>query len=108
MKYPDDANGDALRRMEAIGDDLSQPRDIEFTAVFPNESDAKPFAEHFRANGYTASIERTGTMENFPWDVVVVRHMVPSHGEIGEFEELLRHVATTFGGQIDGWGCSSG
>ena len=35
MKCPDDANGDALRRIEAAGDDLTHPRGIEFTVVFP-------------------------------------------------------------------------
>ncbi|HLJ25434.1 MAG TPA: ribonuclease E inhibitor RraB [Candidatus Angelobacter sp.] len=34
MIYPNDSNGDALRRMEAQGDDLTIPRDIDFTVAF--------------------------------------------------------------------------
>jgi hypothetical protein len=37
MIYPNDANGDSLRRMEAEGDDLSRPRNINFTVVFSNK-----------------------------------------------------------------------
>src|SRR5499425_687900 len=38
MKSPDDANGDALRGMKGQGDDLTRPRNVEFTVVFPNEN----------------------------------------------------------------------
>jgi hypothetical protein len=107
MKYPNDANGDALRRMEAEGDDLTRPRNIEFTVVFPNENTATQFANHFRALGFAVSAELAGTVTNFPWDVIVVGRMVPSHEEIGAFEVSLREVADTLGGHNDGWGCFS-
>jgi hypothetical protein len=107
MKYPDDANGDALRRMEAKGDDLSRPRDIEFTVVFPNENTAKQFADHVCSLGCAASAELTGTVEDCPWDVIVAKRMVPSHEEICAFENWLQDVADTFGGHNDGWGCLS-
>jgi hypothetical protein len=107
MNYPDDANGDALRRMEEAGDDLTRPRNIEFTVVFPNENTAQQFADHVCAHGYAASAENTGTVEAFPWDVIVVKHMVPSHDEIGAVEDSLRRMADTFGGRNDGWGCLS-
>src|SRR5215471_2668392 len=38
MKFRDDANDDALRGMEAPGNDLSPPRDVKFAVVFPNEN----------------------------------------------------------------------
>ena len=105
MKYPSDANGDVLRRMERSGDDLSRPRDVEFTVVFPNETAARQFADHVHTLGYRASAELTGSVQDRPWDVTVVRHMVPSHEEIGAFEELLQGSANQFGGRNDGWGC---
>ena len=107
MKYPDDANGDALRRMEAEGDDLTRPRNIEFTVVFPNELTARQFANHFRTLGFAVSAELAGTVQDFPWDVIVVKHMVPSHEEIGAFEDSLQQVADTLEGHNDGWGCFS-
>jgi len=107
MKLPDDANGDALRRMEEAGDNLTRARDVEFSVVFPNENNAKQFADQVCAVGYAASAELTGTVENFPWDVTVVEHMVPSHEEIGAVEDSLRRVADMFGGRGDGWACLS-
>jgi len=105
MIHPNDENGDVLRRMEAKGDSLTRPRDIDFTVVFREEDGAERFAEHFRAQGHRVSVERAGTREEFPWDVVVVNHMKPSHQGIGEFEASLQEVADTLGGHNDGWGC---
>jgi hypothetical protein len=108
MIYPDDDNGDALRRMEAEGDNLSLARNVDFTMVFPEERAAERFAEHFREQGYAASVEFAETVKELPWDVVVVKHLTPSHQEIGDFETTLQEVADPFGGRNDGWGCFSG
>ena len=107
MKHPNDANGDALRRMEDAGDDLTRPRNIDFTVVFPDEDGAKQFANELHARGYETSVEFTKADEEFPWDVVVVKHMIPTHEGIGAFENLLEHAASSFGGHNDGWGCLS-
>ena len=107
MIYPNDANGDALLRMEAAGDDLTGPRNIEFTIVFPNENSANEFANHVRTIGYEASPEFSETAEGFPWDVIVVKHMAPSHSEIGRIEAVLQSAAGAFGGHNDGWICLS-
>jgi len=105
MIHPNDDNGDVLRRMEAKGDSLTLPRDIDFTVVFRDEVGAERFAEHFRSQGYKVSVELAGTREEFPWEVVVVKHMTPSHQGIGDFETSLQELAEQLGGHNDGWGC---
>lgn len=107
MIYPNDANGDALRRMEAQGDDLTRPRIVDFTVAFSDRSSAEQFAQHIRALGHEVSVELTETDQNYPWDVVVVQHMVPSYDGIVNFENLLQSVADAWGGHNDGWGCFS-
>jgi Regulator of ribonuclease activity B len=107
MIYPNDANGDALRRMEAEGDDLSRPRNIDFTVVFSEKNSADEFAKYFRMLGNEVSVEAKESARDFLWDVVVVQHMLPSHAEISNFEKLLQSVADTWGGHNDGWGCFS-
>jgi Regulator of ribonuclease activity B len=107
MIYPDDDNGDVLRRMEGHGDDLTKARNIDFSVVFRVESSAEGFAEHFRALGFTASVYFAEEMKEFPWNVNVGNHMTPLHQEISDFESLLQGVAETLGGHNDGWGCFS-
>jgi len=105
IQFPDDENGDVLRRMLESGDDLSLPREIDFTVVFPREREAAFFAEHFRKSGYKTKYERSDAVPDLPWDVVVVRFMKPEHAEIGAFEEQLQRLAEPLGGRNDGWGC---
>jgi hypothetical protein len=107
MIYSDDDNSYALRRLEEQGDDLTRARDIDFSVEFPVESAADRFAEHFRAQGFVASVYFEETVQEFPWNVNVVKHMTPSHQEIGNFETTLQEVAETLGGRNDGWGCFS-
>jgi regulator of ribonuclease activity B len=107
VTFPNDANGDALRRMVADGDDLTKARDVDFSVVFADGASAEEFAKHLRALGYEVSVEDAETDQRFPWDVVVVKRMAPSYEEISGFEDLLRSVAARWGGHNDGWGCFS-
>jgi hypothetical protein len=107
MFYPEDDNGNVLRRMAAQGKDLTKTRNIDFTVVFAHASSAEQFAEHFRELGYAISVRKTATEEDFPWDVIVVKHMVPTYEGITDFENLLQSVADRWNGHNDGWGCLS-
>lgn len=66
MNFPNDANGNVLRRMQAAGDDLTRARNIDFTVVFPDGDVAERFANHFRGQGYTVSVEFAETDAEFP------------------------------------------
>lgn len=103
---PDDMNGDVLRRMIADGDNLSVPREIDFSILFPDEKSAIRFA---RAVG--GKFDRIkillldSAMRGFDWDVTASRVMLPDHTEITEIEMFLENVITPLGGENDGWGC---
>jgi len=103
--FPDDENGDVLRRMQENGDNFSKPRNIDFTVVFPDQSSAEQFGAEIRHLGYERSVELTNSKPELPWDVVVVKYMLPSHEGITQFELELEIMASRFGGSNDGWGC---
>ncbi len=105
LSFPNDENGDVLRRMQASGDDLSKARYISFTVVFPSEENAAEFGEHFSKMSYKVTLKNTSCIKELPWDVVVIKHMVPKHAAITSFEEELDAIAKTLGGRNDGWGC---
>lgn len=52
IELPNDENGDVLRRMLAAGDNLSAPRDINFSAILPDEKSARLYAERIVPHGY--------------------------------------------------------
>ena len=105
MVHPNDYNGDVLRRLEAQGDDLSQPRDVDFNVVFPDEARASDFAHRFRREGYRATVRFENVREAHPWEVLVVKNMVPTHAGITDFERDLQDAADALDGYNDGWGC---
>ena len=105
--FPDDENGDVLRRMVSDGDDLSKRRDIDFVAVFGEESGANRFADQVRQLGHQVFVEHTDSAAGSPWDARVVRHMIPDHAAISDFEEQVGKLAAQHGGRNDGWGCMS-
>lgn len=107
MTVGSEDNEDVLRRMRANGDDLSRPRNVDFSVVFPTENAAERFAEHFRMLGYAVSVELSECVEELPWDATVVKHMALSSAEITRFELALQEVATPLSGRNDGWGCFS-
>jgi hypothetical protein len=99
-EFPDDANGDVLRRLLEDGDDLRKPRDVDFSVAFPNSRSAKAFARLAEAQGHRARLEG-----HEPRDVTIVRNMLPTHAGITAFEDELDRLATPLGGRNDGWGC---
>ena len=98
IEFPDDENGDVLRRMQDGGDDFTKPRDIDFSVVFPSESSAGAFADHFRLTGLKAAIQEWEAERELPWDVTVTRHMLPTHAGITGFEETLGRSGRSFRG----------
>jgi hypothetical protein len=101
MIYPEDANGIVLRRIAAQGKDLTKARNIDFTIVFAQGKSAEQFAEHSRELGYAVSVEETEPERDFPWNVIVVKHMVPTYEGITDFENELQSVADRWEGRND-------
>jgi len=101
--FPDDENGDVLRRMFASGDNLLEPRVIDFSFTFIERSQALAFADAVNTQEFKVGIsyyeERGG------WQVVVKKKMVPTHEDITALERLLTDRAKSVGGEADGWGC---
>jgi hypothetical protein len=101
--FPEDENGDVLRRMVEHGDDLSKARNIEFQHVFPTKSGALAFLGEVSGEGLYVTI--SWYADERCWNVQVARHMLPGHCEITAMETSLEQAARRHGGNADGWGC---
>ena len=100
--FPDDENGDVLRRMQASGDNLDVPRDMNFAFAFKTQSEAERFAAAVTAPDYHA--EASPYSERKMWQAEVTHHMTPTHAAITELEARLTKIAVEYGGEADGWG----
>lgn len=104
-RFPDDENGDVLWRMLEEGDDLSKPREIDFSVIFPTEQAALQFAVHLLRNDQKVSFSAYEEHDELPWQVQVHPFMEPTHENITGFENQLGEDAAEVGGRNDGWGC---
>ena len=104
-KFPKDDNGEVLWELRTSGDALTEPREIDFSAIFPSKEAADAFAAAL-AKEHRVELERLGKknqIEGFPWHVLVYLHAVPQHSSITEFEQLLARQAAPLGGRFWGW-----
>jgi Regulator of ribonuclease activity B len=105
--FPDDENGDVLRMMVANGDNLGQPREIDFSVIFPTDTAAMRFAVDLLREDLKVSFSAYEGNADFPWQVQSHPFMLPTHENISGFEAMLEEHAAPFGGKNDGWGCES-
>ncbi|MFC5740514.1 ribonuclease E inhibitor RraB [Dyella tabacisoli] len=103
--FPSDENGDVLRQMAEQGDNLSLPREIDFSVIFPSEDAALKFATVLLRNGQKVSFSEYEEHDELPWQVQAHPFMIPTHENISGYEELLAGEAAPFEGRNDGWGC---
>jgi Regulator of ribonuclease activity B len=102
-QFPDDATGDALRRMWAKGDDLTQSRMIDFCFIFPERRQALAFADLVDDRDSIVCISYYPGRQ--VWQSVVKLQMVPDYNGIVAIETTLSVKADSVGGEADGWGC---
>ncbi|MDQ0320893.1 hypothetical protein QO002_003031 [Pararhizobium capsulatum DSM 1112] len=91
--FPNDENGAVLNRMQGEGHNLSAPRDIDFSIVFPNEDSAQFFAAQINQHFDKVVYLETETARALKWEVTATRYMVPTHQDIAKTEELLASIA---------------
>jgi regulator of RNase E activity RraB len=101
-EYPDDDDGEALRRVAADGSDMSAPMDIDFTVAVPDRQAGLMVAEQASRRGYRTNVEQdTDTAE---WTCYCTRSMLATHAGVIAAQRELDKIARPFGGLTDGWG----
>jgi hypothetical protein len=107
LDFPDDENGDALRRMAARGADLNSPRIIDFEHRFPDAESAQAFHTAVSDTVLEAVVHVPDPDVGSDWQVQCRARMIPTHPAITETELRLAALARKFGGFPDGWGSLS-
>jgi hypothetical protein len=93
-----------LCRMAEDGDDLSEPREIDFNHRFESQGDATAFADALVEKGYLRA-DCDSWDGHRQWQTTTHVFMVPDLAEISRTEVALDEIAHDFGGKNDGWGC---
>ncbi len=101
MKYPNDADGDALRRV-AERSDMSKPMDLDFAVDIPTQASGENVARLAAERGYKAAVELHEPSQR--WTCYCTKRMVPTYDAIIEAQKELDKLSAAFGGHSDGWG----
>jgi hypothetical protein len=101
MDYPDDADGDALRRVAQDGSDMSKPMDIDFAVAAPDEDSSNAIAQAARVQGYRTDVHRG---DDGKWSCYCTRTMIATYDEVVRVQAELDALSRPLGGHADGWG----
>ena len=105
MQFPDDENGDVLRRMAASGFDFGREHDVDFFAVFRVKEGAAVVAKQLvEADPSRLVSVTTFTRQSGDTELKVVQTMLVTHANITKFECFLGELCAKHGGAMDGWG----
>lgn len=101
MDFPNDADGDSLRRVVECGSDLSQPMSIDFTIEAPNENAARRIADLASAQGFDPSISDNEGRSS--WSVYCSKFMLATYEGVVAAQAQLNELSRLHGGRCDGW-----
>jgi|ERR1022692_4020220 hypothetical protein len=101
IDYPDDDDGDALRRVAEHGADMSQPMKIEFSIDVPDLARAHSLAERIAARDFNPAIfvdDESGSVS-----IYCARTMLATHEGVIAAQSELNELCVPFGAECDGW-----
>ena len=90
-----------LDKLEQAGDDLTQPRTLEFVLYCPTQESARKAAEQVRGDGFEVSVRPSARSSD--WLCLAIRRMVPEPGALSLVRTRLDRLAESVGGEYDGW-----
>jgi hypothetical protein len=99
---PNDATGDALRRLAATGSDLSRPMEIDFVVAVPSEAVGRQVARRVEPLGFRVSVKQDS--DEGPWSCYCTKTIVPSYSDVVAIENQLDAIGRELGGYADGFG----
>lgn len=98
--FPDDADGDALRRVAGDGSDMSQPMLVEFIVDASTQADAEAIARRAEQRGYAAQIsEDDGALT-----VYLAVSMIASYDGVVSRQREISDFVSAFGSTCESWG----
>jgi hypothetical protein len=102
MRYPNDSDGDALRKVADAGADMSRPMVIEFSVDAADEVVARQIAELVAPLGFLPSISQNE--DGNSWSVYCAKAILATYDGVIGVQAQLNELLTPLGANCDGWG----
>lgn len=96
------SNRHVLERLESSGDKTEVSRQIDHSVIFKNKKQMAQFKAVAETLGFSVEVASSGFVKK-SYDLLVQRVDAPS--ELDPITLELKHLAKSFEGSYDGWGC---
>ena len=100
--FPDNADGDALRRLAESGADMTSPMVIDFAVAIPDECTGRSIVLKAIEIGYKTSVDQDS--ESGKWTCYCSKAMFATYEDVLNCQLELDKIAVAYGGFADGWG----
>jgi hypothetical protein len=102
MNFPNDADGDAPRRVANSGSDMSKPMRIDFLVSAPDAKSADAIADLARTRDDSVSVEKDE--ESDRWSCSCTKEMFATYDSVVAAQRELDAMSRPFDGYSDGCG----
>ncbi len=102
IEYPNDDDGDALRRVAKLAD-MSKPMLLDFHILARSEAAAEACLRAVIAAGYAASKFGSDDDPDY-WTVECKIEMIATYDDVVRVQQALDAIVAPHGGRSDGWG----
>lgn len=110
-KYPNDDDGNVLRELANLGNDMSRPMVFEFHVAAATETIAQQVAARAAKLGYRPELSFDDGSDDDPeeeplppWTCECIKEMVPEYKSVVAAQAELDKMARRLGAYVDGWG----
>lgn len=103
--YPNDNIGDFLWELHQAGHNLEEPREIEFSVLFPSQAFALKFGQLLLENNQKLSFTPFEGNEEYPWEITAYPEMPLNYENISAYQTLLETSSEPLNGKFDGFYC---
>ncbi|MBT2684665.1 ribonuclease E inhibitor RraB [Bacillus sp. ISL-37] len=102
MKFPNDADGEALRSLFNEGVSFKKPQPVEFFIAVPDKATGEKLLPVLKEEGFHGLLEQDD--ETDEWACSCSKRMLLNHSELKKVQEKLDKISKPYGGHSDGWG----
>lgn len=102
--FPDDADGQAIRRIAEAGSDLTKPMDVDIQIMASRKNDANNAELRLLSNDF--SVRKYFHEDTQDWDVVGTKSLVLTYTDIIRLQQEVANFLSGLDCVVDGWGSS--
>jgi hypothetical protein len=102
MKFPNDADGDALHSLYKDGLDFKKQQSVDFFVAVPDKAAGEKLSQVLKEEGFNCFLEQDDETEE--WACCCSKRMLLNYNELIKIQNKLNDLSKPHGGYSDGWG----